>query len=674
MPRSSGGLLRPSADAWLILGLALFAVLVRLPHLGWGLPVVEEEALPMKKAFAMWGWDTGHIDWNPHTAGWPSLSFYLQLMIQHLHYGIGRLSGVFHDRGDYFVSHWLDPGPLLRISRGVSILACAFTVATAGRLALRLAGRPAALLVGGLLALSPLLVEHSQLVIPDILAALFAMLAVERIVSISVRDRRSDDVWAGIWIGLGASSKYTPLLLIPGLLVAYGLRLDGRVWRSSRPVIALAAAAVAFLVTSPFLLLDPQARARDVAQQVLHLTSGHLGTETGGPGIIRYITHVLGPGLGWGGLVVAMAGFVWGASRGGNGWRAVLFCLVPYYLGLAFLRTQFPRYALPIAAPLALGAGALVAWIQSASFPGRAKAALIMIAAAVAWTPAALGAWQYHQRQGKASTQSLADQFVRDANRNGRVFTAAEVLSLSLPTERAAQAALRGATTLSPEQQQRMIAQPKYDIDFVPMYTVQPEEAARYYDIRHFTAHDHVVITDAVRTRYLADTVRFAAQARFYRDLDRYAVETARFTAGPDVRGAEIRVYRMPPEAIERTEQDRGVLVIPALEPTARIHMTDYMEFHEGMARAAYLRSQWSRAARYYGAMLQAGEAGWMTEVETLPLVRMLATLEERSGAKAEAIRHYESYLARVPGDTAARAALAQLRAAPGHAGTSPRP
>src|SRR4030095_13527831 len=130
-PRSPRRLAAPSPDVWLILGIALFAVLVRLPHLGWGLPVVEEEALPMKKAFAMWGWDTGHIDWNPHTAGWPSLSFYLQLLVQHLHYAIGRLSGTFHDRGDYFVAHWLDPGPLLRISRGVSVLANVITVAAA---------------------------------------------------------------------------------------------------------------------------------------------------------------------------------------------------------------------------------------------------------------------------------------------------------------------------------------------------------------------------------------------------------------------------------------------------------------------------------------------------------------------------------------------------------------
>ncbi len=41
--------------AW---GLALLGVAVRLPRLNWGLPDIEEEALPMKKALEMWGWDT----------------------------------------------------------------------------------------------------------------------------------------------------------------------------------------------------------------------------------------------------------------------------------------------------------------------------------------------------------------------------------------------------------------------------------------------------------------------------------------------------------------------------------------------------------------------------------------------------------------------------------------
>jgi hypothetical protein len=610
----------------------------------------------MKKAFAMWGWITGRIDWNPHTAGWPSLSFYLHLLVQHLHFVVGQWIGAFHDRGDYFVAYWLDPTPLVLISRAVSVVAAA-------RVAGRLAGRAATILVGILLALAPMLVEQSQLVTPDILATMFAALAVDRIVSIASRDQRRDDLWAGLWIGLGVSSKYTPILLVPGLLAAYGLRMRGNAWRSPRPWTALAVALAAFVVTSPFLLLDSEARGRDVANQVLHLTAGHLGGDGGG-GLVGYFTRVLGPGLGWGGLVLSVLGLAWGAFRAGSPYRALILCIAPYYLALALLRTQFPRYVLPLLPPLAIGMSGVVAWVRATTHSGRAQAAAIALAAVLAWTPAISGSWRYQQRQSLPSTQSLADQFMRKAQRGEPVYVAAEVLSLSLPTSRSAALAL-SAATLSPEQQKRMATQPTYDIDYIPMYPVQPEEADRYYDIRHFTAHDYVVVTDAVRARYMADTVRFAAEARFYRDLDHFTELAARFPSGLETRGAEVRVYKMPEDLMARIERERGVLALPPLQPSERIHPQGYLEFMEGMARAALSRGEWARAARYYGAMLQAGEMGWMSEAERLPLIRSLAILEERSGAREAAIRHYRAYLERVPADTAVRSELTRLGATP---------
>src|SRR5262245_23854781 len=257
---------------WVIdrLELALLALtlLVRLPHLGWGLPEVEEEALPMKQALAMWGWDSGHGTLDPGVAGWPSLSFYIQVALQHLHYWTGRLTGMFANRDDYFVSWWLNNGPVLLLARASAALATVGIVWVAVRLARRLAGTEAAILVGTLLALSPMLIEYGQLVTPDVWVALFSALAVARIVAIQQRGRTSDYLWAGIWIGLGISSKYTPVLLLPALFAAHVLRVPARGEASSiaerklasfvapPPWLGALAAAVAFAVTSPFVLLN----------------------------------------------------------------------------------------------------------------------------------------------------------------------------------------------------------------------------------------------------------------------------------------------------------------------------------------------------------------------------------------------------------------------------------
>src|SRR5262249_8599770 len=113
----------------------------------------------------------------------------------------------------------------------------------------------------------------------------------------------------------------------------------------------------------------------------------------------------------------------------------------------------------------------------------------------------------------------------------------------------------------------------------------------------------------------------------------------------------------------DRIERERGVLALPAWNPELRVHAPDYLEFMEGVARAAYSKGQWAMAARYYHAMLDAGRAGWMTEVEQLSLVRLLGMLEERAGDRAQAAALDEAFLTRVPGDSVVRAALGRVRA-----------
>ena len=127
-------------------------------------------------------------------------------------------------------------------------------------------------------------------------------------------------------------------------------------------------------------------------------------------------------------------------------------------------------------------------------------------------------------------------------------------------------------------------------------------------------------------------------------------------------RGPEIDVYRVPDSWDATLARERGPLVLPPWDPRARIHVPDYLEFLEGVARAAYAKGRWATAARYYAAMLDAGRAGWMSELQQVSLLRLLGVLEERAGQRVEAVRLDEAYLARVPGDSLVRATLDRLR------------
>src|SRR3989442_15837244 len=73
----------------LSLAIRLWGVNHRLPDPSLGVEVVDDSALEetdrttMGRAWALWEGGTKPLDLNPHTGGWPSLSFYLSLLIQY---------------------------------------------------------------------------------------------------------------------------------------------------------------------------------------------------------------------------------------------------------------------------------------------------------------------------------------------------------------------------------------------------------------------------------------------------------------------------------------------------------------------------------------------------------------------------------------------------------------
>src|SRR6185503_3715029 len=138
----------------------------------------------------------------------------------------------------------------------------------------------------------------------------------------------------------------TTALLLPAVFVAHatGARRRRLGILDRDPWVAGAVALLTFALTSPYLFLRIDTLARDVANQALHLTAGHFGQRVTP---LDYVTRVLAPGMGWPAFLLSLSGLGWAAWRQRGAWRVLAACLIPYYLSLALLRTQFPRYALP---------------------------------------------------------------------------------------------------------------------------------------------------------------------------------------------------------------------------------------------------------------------------------------------------------------------------------------
>src|SRR5262249_58346390 len=112
-----------SASVWtpVLWATLLVALGLRAWHLGEGLPEFFEEAFPFRRAFDMAGWNGGPLDWNPHAFHYPSLSFYLHLVAQWAHYGMGFVLGVFKRPADYFVAFQVDPSPMALVARSLGV-------------------------------------------------------------------------------------------------------------------------------------------------------------------------------------------------------------------------------------------------------------------------------------------------------------------------------------------------------------------------------------------------------------------------------------------------------------------------------------------------------------------------------------------------------------------------
>lgn len=634
----------PKRNLALALALALLALLVRSRHLDWGLPDLEEEAFPLKKAFEMCGWGTGDRRWDPDTAGWPSLSFYVHMAVQHLHYGFGRLTGAFADRGDYFLQQttWT---PLAVWARAVGVLAAAVVVYVGARLGGRLAGWGGALITGVILLASPLLTRHAQLITPDILVAMFAALALASTVAVQRRGRLRDYIWAGVWIGLGVSAKYTPVLLLPVLWLAHLMRRreegvalrrlgldDRRLW------CAAGACLVAFAGTSPFVLTDLNVLIRDVDYQVAHLQGGHFGHAAQAAGPVFYARDVLGSGLGWPAFLLGLSGMVAAAWRRRGSWSVVLAAFVVFYGVLSLLSTRFDRYMLPALLPLALGTAGWWALLQPRL---RARHSSLVAIGAVAVALVAgigpgLASARFLARQGEPSTLQQAKEWILQQRRpDGGPYLAMELYTPALP--RAKQVWLRRSdpafAKLTPAQQRRWLDIDPVKVVYLPFYTTRRGAGDFYYDLRHYLDYDYVVTSSAVRGRYEQDRARYRRQNAFYAELEAKVPDLKVFTPGENGRGPEIRFYAITPET--RTRLSRSLTPISQDEFRAaagQVVGSHFRDFVRSVAEHARERGDAKTAATYYQPLYETTPPDRRDEI--LPA---FADAVLRSGAWAQA-------------------------------------
>jgi 4-amino-4-deoxy-L-arabinose transferase-like glycosyltransferase len=540
---------RPDTGALIVAAIALGALALRAYGLDWGLPQVYEEATPLRKAWEMWGFGPiAPFDLNPHFFKYPSLTIYIQFLGIGILYLVLKVIGLVTSTADFRVLYIVDPTPFLLLGRTLSALMGAATVWLVFVFGRRAAGTAVGAAAAFFLAVNPFHIAKCQVVEVDVPLTLFTLLALWGTVRWMDTGRIVHAVLTGVAIGLAASSKYTGAFLVVPVIAVFALG-----WRRRPPeeaadamrgfwvplLVAGASAALVFVLTSPYVLLDAGAFWRDIQSEREHMELGHFGaTSMSTPEF--YLLSLGRRLLGWPLLVLAAAGLVRYAAVLRRTWALPLGIFVVVYVAIVSMWSmKVDRYLLPMVPP-AMILGTVL--LRDLLARGLARARPVLVPAVLAVTAAAVAVptavtWPHLVGERRADPRTRALKWIEATIPSGAYilteYHGPEFLDV------------HHLWTLEGDLRRRVSdgARPVYAVQTLPMYQVGPERSSVFYNLGLYDMVDVFLITGSVSGRYLKDPVRFPAQAAFYRHLEQDFQKLAEFKRKGDVLPA-VTVYK----------------------------------------------------------------------------------------------------------------------------------
>jgi 4-amino-4-deoxy-L-arabinose transferase-like glycosyltransferase len=490
-----------------VAGIIVAAAALRLWNIGSGIPyaVGPDEPQVMNRVAHMM--KTG--DFNPHFFDWPTLTFYLNLIVSCFTFLAGAMRGAWSHLDQVSAAELYLAGRQFTAILGAATVALTFAAG-------RRWGNPVALVAAALMAVIPGHVRESHFVLTDVPTAFFTTLALLMALRAYERQTWSAFAWAGAAAGLAASCKYNgsmaivmPIAVIAGAGGAITLKVQ-------RLLIVLGAMALAFLIGTPYAVLDLPAFLNDYAR----LAASFARERGGDPGWWIYLKHVSGA-LAWPAFVAALVGLILSIRQGISGpdrvrgWVLVAFAAV-YFTVLARSYQIYGRYMLPLYPVLsicaAVGVMAAVRLLPRLRLPAVSRLGVSgAIVAAVLVTPVIKGIG-YSRELGRPSTVDLAYQWIRTHVPNGaRIIVEAGAMQLppQYPSEQ-----VRSLLVRSPEEYQKGGAQ-------------------------------YLIAASADFQTSLVDPNANPEVFTAYRRLLGEAVEVAAFDPAPKLSGPRLRIFQL---------------------------------------------------------------------------------------------------------------------------------
>ena len=185
-------------------------------------------------------------DWDQRHRGYPGFHFYIQAVPAALKLALAGVPIAEIPRSDFY----------LAARRTSLVFGWAASIVTF-LIARRFISSWSALLAAALVAFSPLALRESAVVNPDLVLSSFVALSLLQMLRLRDRPTLASFALAGISVGAASAIKYTGVLLVGTLVLAwFSSSFEGGNKREPRPLlIAALAGAATFAALSPFSLI-----------------------------------------------------------------------------------------------------------------------------------------------------------------------------------------------------------------------------------------------------------------------------------------------------------------------------------------------------------------------------------------------------------------------------------
>ena len=379
---------------WLAVVIVAVAAVVRLWGIHFGFPHLNTR--PDEGAIASVAGGIYHGDLNPHFFNYPALFMTLVAAVM------------------WFVPDLSDATTAYRIARYLSAAAGIGSVLVLSRIGQRLYGRAAGLAAAALLAVAFLHVRDSHFGVTDVPMTFMVLVAFLYIVRMSESGSTQETIAAGIASGLATSTKYNAALIaLPAVLaiITYREGHHGRLRsRVSRSGLYMSAMVGAFLVTSPFTLLDFREFVADVTFESRHLAEGHKVVLS--RGWMHHMTSSLRYGIGIPLLATGIAGMLLAIVRDRRKGALVAAFPLAYYLVVGSGYTVFARYIIPVVPFLCLTASnaviAAAQWMAARSSRRRLAAAFAAVLVMCLSWPSAVSVVKFNRLVSRTDSRVAA--------------------------------------------------------------------------------------------------------------------------------------------------------------------------------------------------------------------------------------------------------------------------